>query len=80
MPTFPFKGPPKSTQIKIFGLKLNNLATLIKTTGQRKESLDQGDQIGRIFAYWTIVFFGQFLENCKSSPQIFATFSTIKSN
>jgi hypothetical protein len=26
---FPFKGPPKSTQIGIFGLKLNHLATLV---------------------------------------------------
>jgi hypothetical protein len=28
-----------------------------KSDSQRK---DQGDQIGRIFAYWVIVFFGQF--------------------
>jgi hypothetical protein len=26
---FPFKGPPKYTQIGIFGLKRNHLATLI---------------------------------------------------
>jgi hypothetical protein len=29
---------------------------------------DQGDQVGRIFAYWAIVYFGQFLENHRSSP------------
>jgi hypothetical protein len=23
----------------------------------------QGDQIGRIFAYWAVIYFGQFLEN-----------------
>jgi hypothetical protein len=23
---------------------------------------EQGDQIGRIFTYWVIVYFGQFLE------------------
>jgi hypothetical protein len=27
---------------------------------------EQGDQIGQIFAYWPIVYFGQiFLKNCK---------------
>jgi hypothetical protein len=30
----------------------------------------QGDQIGRIFAYWAIVYFGQFSENYRSSPQL----------
>jgi hypothetical protein len=29
---------------------------------------NQGDQIGRIFARWAIVYFGQFFENCRSSP------------
>jgi hypothetical protein len=24
---------------------------------------DQGDQIGRVFAYWALVYFGQFSEN-----------------
>jgi hypothetical protein len=28
---------------------------------------NQGDQIRRIFAYWQIVFFGQFLEDYRSS-------------
>jgi hypothetical protein len=30
----------------------------------------QGDQIGQNFAYWAIIFFGQFFENFKSSPKI----------
>jgi hypothetical protein len=41
--------PPKFTQIGIFGLKTNHLATLDK-------SREQGDRIGRIFAYWAIVY------------------------
>jgi hypothetical protein len=36
--------------------------------------LDLGDQIGRIFTYWAIVFFGQLLENIRSSPIFLATF------
>jgi hypothetical protein len=28
----------------------------------------QGDQIGQIFAYWVIVYFGHFSENYKSIP------------
>jgi hypothetical protein len=35
---------------------------------------DQGDQIGRIFAYWTIVFFDQFIENYTSSANSWAAF------
>jgi hypothetical protein len=29
---FPFQGPPKYTQIGIFGLKINHLATLCQLT------------------------------------------------
>jgi hypothetical protein len=32
------------------------------------ESDEQGDQIGRFFAYWVIACFGQFFENCGNSP------------
>jgi hypothetical protein len=32
------------------------------------EGCSQGDQIGRIFAQWAIVHFGQFFENYTSSP------------
>jgi hypothetical protein len=34
----------------------------------------QGGQIGRIFAYWAIVFFGQLFENYRSSANSWATF------
>jgi hypothetical protein len=40
--------------------------------------LDQGDQIGRIFAYWAIVSFGRFKENFRSNPNFWAIFSTVK--
>jgi hypothetical protein len=40
-----------------------------------KRTRDQGDQIGRIFAYWAIVYFGQFIENYGSSPDFCAPFS-----
>jgi hypothetical protein len=36
---------------------------------------DQGDQIGRIFAYWALVYFGLFFENYISSTNSLATFS-----
>jgi hypothetical protein len=35
-----------------------------------KRSHNQGAQIGRIFAHWALVFFGQFLENYKSSSKV----------
>jgi hypothetical protein len=35
----------------------------------------QGDQIGRILAYWAIVFFGQSFENHRSSLNVLAIFS-----
>jgi hypothetical protein len=40
----------------------------------------QGDQIGRIFAYWAIVFFGQFFENYRRGTNSWATFFHGKSN
>jgi hypothetical protein len=36
----------------------------------------QGDQIGRIFAYWATDFFGQILENYISTANSWAIFST----
>jgi hypothetical protein len=42
--------------------------------GRRAVHLWQGDQIGRIFAQWVIVFFGQFLENYRSITSIFGYF------
>jgi hypothetical protein len=38
----------------------------------------QGDQIWRFFAYWVIVYFGQFLIWYRSSSNSWATFSTVK--
>jgi hypothetical protein len=34
----------------------------------------QGDQIWQIFAYWAIVFFGQFIENYTSGANSWAAF------
>jgi hypothetical protein len=39
----------------------------------------QGDQIGRISASRAIVYFGQFLENDKTTPNFSATFSHAES-
>jgi hypothetical protein len=42
-------------------------ATLVK-------HCSQGDQIGRIFAQWATVYFGQFFLNYRSSPHMCSTF------
>jgi hypothetical protein len=34
---------------------------------------NQGEQIGRIFAYWVLAYFGQFRENYGNSPNLCAT-------
>jgi hypothetical protein len=39
-----------------------------------KVNSKQGDQSGRIFTQWTIVLFGQFIENYRSSANSLATF------
>jgi hypothetical protein len=39
----------------------------------------QGYQIEGIFAYWTIVYFGHFLKNHRSSPNFWTTFYHSKS-
>jgi hypothetical protein len=53
---------------------LNWFPSLQLQIGHRGDFLDvaakQGDQIGRIFAQWAIVCFGQFLKNDRYSPQI----------
>jgi hypothetical protein len=43
------------------------------------EGARQGDQIGRIFAHWAIVVFGQFLVNYRSSPHFLLPFSQLRS-
>jgi hypothetical protein len=42
----------------------------VHVAGGRK----QGDQIGRIFVQWTIVYFGQFYDNYKSRPHFLPFF------
>jgi hypothetical protein len=44
-------------------------------TAIRKVPSIQGDQIGRIFALWVIVCFGQFFENYRSNPHFGIVFS-----
>jgi hypothetical protein len=41
---------------------------------EEKPCQKQGDQIGRIFACWAIVYLGQVFENYKSSPNSWAFF------
>jgi hypothetical protein len=38
------------------------------------EPHEQGDRIGRIFAQWVIVYFGQFSENNRSRPHFWGYF------
>jgi hypothetical protein len=37
-------------------------------TGKKPAAGKQGDQIGRIFAHWVIIYFGQFIENYSNIP------------
>jgi hypothetical protein len=46
-----------------------------KTRAPNKVDRNQGDQIGRIFAQWANVYFGQYFEKHKSDPNFWATFS-----
>jgi hypothetical protein len=45
-----------------------------------QRGLEQGDQNGRIFAYWASVYIGQFLENYLISPRFwgYVVFSMVK--
>jgi hypothetical protein len=43
-----------------------------------KEGVKQGDQIGRILAYWVVVYFGQFLEDYMRRSNFCPTFSTVQ--
>jgi hypothetical protein len=51
---------------------------LIRRIFHSQLKYNQGDQIGQIFAQCVIVYSGQFVENYRSSPNCWATFSTIK--
>jgi hypothetical protein len=39
-----------------------------------EKTWEQGDQIGRIFTYWSVVFFRQFIENYRSNSNSKAAF------
>jgi hypothetical protein len=39
---------------------------------------DQGDQIGRIFAYWVLVYFGQFYAKIPQQSNFWSTFFRAK--
>jgi hypothetical protein len=41
--------------------------------GGAERSRNQGDQIGRFFAYWVVVYLGQFIEIFRCSPISWAT-------
>jgi hypothetical protein len=45
-----------------------------KKLAKKIGAFDQGDQIGRIFAQWAIVYFGQWFENYIQSANFWATF------
>jgi hypothetical protein len=61
-------------QVVQLGIRLHTLRRFIIESARTVLSLEQGDQIGRIFVYWVIVYFGQFVENYRSSPNIWTTF------
>jgi hypothetical protein len=44
------------------------------TLSKIRARVNQGDQIGRIFAHWALVVFGQLFENYRSSPYFWAIF------
>jgi hypothetical protein len=43
----------------------------LKKTRLRGQCYDNLGGIGRIFAFWAIVYFGKFLGSCKSSPHFY---------
>jgi hypothetical protein len=57
-------------------MKIHIINQLIRLMAFRQ----QGDQIGRVFAPWAIVYFGEFLENHRSSQKLRATFFQCKNN
>jgi hypothetical protein len=68
--------------LKLPGLhfELNYISQIIDQNSQNLElsgSGLQGDQIGRIFAYWSSAC-GQLYENYRSGPNMWAAFSTEK--
>jgi hypothetical protein len=58
-----------------FGLtERDSLSQVCRRKWKLARKLCQGDQIGRIFAFWVIVYYGQFCENDISSPNFWASF------
>jgi hypothetical protein len=59
--------------------QINISARKSQSPGLDCDAKEQGDQIGRIFAYWVIVFFGQLFEKYRSRLIFCATLSHEKS-
>jgi hypothetical protein len=55
---------------------LSSWATLVAMSS--KADVGQGDQIGRIFAEWVIVYLWQFFENYQESHIFWLLFPTAK--
>jgi hypothetical protein len=59
--------------------RIHFFSGLSNTAGKKYlETGNQGDQIGRIFAYCVTVCFGQFFENKRNSRHFWNTFFTVK--
>jgi hypothetical protein len=54
-----------SLSVNTCGRSLNNYLSIL---------IRQGDQIGRIFAHWVTVYFGQLFENYRRGSFFWATF------
>jgi hypothetical protein len=63
----------------LFENNLSCLFRLRKFIAAAQVTLDQGDQIGRIFAYWVTVDSGQFFENYRRRRNFKTTFFRGKS-
>jgi hypothetical protein len=59
---------------------LGNLLRFVSCEAFLKLTAHQGDQIGRIFARWAILYFGQLFETCLICPNFCATIFHGKSN
>jgi hypothetical protein len=49
----------------------------VRKINEKAQPREQGDQIGRIFAQWVIVYFGQFYKDYRSNPNFWATLSLL---
>jgi hypothetical protein len=55
-------------------------SNILLSSGMRAMGYRQGDQIGRIFVSWAIVFFGCLFEDYRSSPKFLRYFNPRKQN